>query len=424
MDTKIQRRKLLTGASAMVGASMISPIARTAWAQGSDAPIKIGAQMHLTGIGSTYGRWHARSAEAAVAAINEAGGISGRPVEIVVEDDGTDARRGAEVTGRLITQHECEFILGALFEFVMFSSWPVAHEAKVPYFLTGEAPQLAAGEMSRWVFQPGSTDVKAQIRSVGKFIGELGKNVTMLFPDYAFGFAHRDYFSEFAQQNGINVKAMIAIPPTETSITRYLPQVPSDTDLVYHVLVGPSVLTFVREMGEHFGANRPELFGFMDSLEAVDIASPGLEYLDGTYFWEGMPRYAGQFTTDVERFYRSKVGIADEGHAVGDPRDVPTYAHMHSPWQAAFTIKDAIEASGYKDKSNYADFVAALEAMTEFPASNGHPQGRQIFNGKLHQSFGSNFVSRVEGGRLNTILKTEPEDGLYETATDYTTQSL
>ncbi|MDQ1850748.1 ABC transporter substrate-binding protein [Gemmobacter fulvus] len=414
----------MTGASALAGASMLSPIARTAWAAGSDAPIKIGAHIHLTGIGSTYGRWNVRTAEAAIKAINDMGGISGRPVELVVEDDGTDARRGAEVTGKLITQHECEFIVGALFEFVMFSSWPVAHEAKVPYFLTGEATELAAGEMSRWVFQPGSTDVRAQIQSIGSFVGGLGKKVTMLFPDYAFGFAHRNYFSEYAEKNGITINALIAIPPTETSITRYLPQVPSDTDLLYHVLTGPSVLTYVREMGEHFGANRPQFFGFMDSIEGVDIASPGLEYLEGTYFWEGMPRYTGQFTTDFERFYREQVGVTDEAHAVGDPRDVPTYAHMHSPWQAIFTIKDAIEASGYRNKANAADFVAALEEMTEFSGSNGHPQGRQIFNGKMHQSFGSNFISRVEGGRLNTIAKTEPEDGLYETDTDYTVQSL
>ena len=57
-------------------------------------------------------------------------------------------------------------------------------------------------------------------------------------------------------------------------------------------MVGPGVLTFVKEMGEFFGSNRPQIFGFIDSLEAVDIASPGLEFLEGTHFWEAYPRYA------------------------------------------------------------------------------------------------------------------------------------
>ena len=59
------------------------------------APIKIGFQAHRTGIGAAYGRWYEKTTDAAVKAINDAGGIDGRPVEVIVEDDGTDpeARR-------------------------------------------------------------------------------------------------------------------------------------------------------------------------------------------------------------------------------------------------------------------------------------------------------------------------------------------
>ena len=52
----------------------------------SSAPIRIGFQVHRTGIGAAYGRWYDRSTTAAVARINEMGGINGRPVEIVAED--------------------------------------------------------------------------------------------------------------------------------------------------------------------------------------------------------------------------------------------------------------------------------------------------------------------------------------------------
>ena len=60
-------------------------------------------------------------------------------------------------------------------------------------------------------------------------------------------------------------------------------------------MVGPAVLTFVKEMGEFFGSSRPEIFGFIDSLEAVDLATPGLEFLEGTYFLGRQPALcAGQ----------------------------------------------------------------------------------------------------------------------------------
>lgn len=44
-----------------------------------------------------YGRWYERTTLAAVKLINKMGGIAGRPVELVTEDDGTDPKRGAEV---------------------------------------------------------------------------------------------------------------------------------------------------------------------------------------------------------------------------------------------------------------------------------------------------------------------------------------
>ena len=87
------------------------------------------------------------------------------------------------------------------------------------------------------------------------------------------------------QAQGGEVISQIAIPPTETSFFKYFPQIPAETDVIYHVMVGPGVLTFVKEMGDFYGTGaRPEIFGFIDSLEAVAIDQPGLEFLEATYF--------------------------------------------------------------------------------------------------------------------------------------------
>jgi branched-chain amino acid transport system substrate-binding protein len=62
--------------------------------------------------------------------------------------------------------------------------------------------------------------------------------------------------------------------------------------------------------------------------------------------------------------------------------------------------------------------------MTGFEESNEHPQGEKRFNGKLHQAYGHQFISKVEGKRLNVVHRTSIEDGLYEPEGDYTTQPL
>ena len=422
------RRKFIKGAAmaGVAGSTIISPIARQAWAAGSDEPIKIGLQVHLTGIGSTYGRWYDQTSKAAVKVINDTGGIGGRPIDLVIEDDATDPKRGGEVCGKLVTQLKVDFIFGCLYEHVMHGSWPTADELKMPYMLCGETATVGAGQMTRYIFQPCITDVRSQITAIGKWITDLGKKVAMIYPDFGFGYDHRDFFSEASAKHGGEITALIPVSMMDTSYTRYFPKIPSDTEVIYHVMVGPGVLTFVREMGEHFGSNRPQLFGFIDSVEAVDIASPGLEFLEGSYFWEAMPRYGSGYPTSFEKFYRENVGISDMGHSVGDDRDFPTYSHMFSCWETLFAIKEVVEKSGYKSRTpkDVEAFITAFESMSGFEEGNGHPQGRKIFLGKAHQGIGQNFISKVENQKLTTILKTEPEDGLYDAQADYTTQSL
>src|SRR5690606_34776328 len=169
--------------------------------------------------------------------------------------------------------------------------------------------------------------------------------------------------------------ALLPIPPTEASYTKYFPQIPADTEVIYHVMVGPGVLTFVKEMGEHYGSQRPQIFGFVDSLEAVDLASPGLEFLEGTYFWEAFPRYAGANQTPHDKFFREHVGVDANGASVSDAKDISTYSHMFGCWETLQVIKQAIETSGYQGPADKAKLIEATEAMTSFAAGNEHPQG-------------------------------------------------
>jgi branched-chain amino acid transport system substrate-binding protein len=424
LTSSISRRSALKGLGAAAALGTAPGFVRYAQAQ-SSAPIKIGFQAHRTGIGAAYGRWYERTTAAAVKAINEAGGINGRPIEIVIEDDGTDAARGAEVVEKFANQHKVDLIYGTLFSHVVVGSSPAAGELKIPYYVVSEGYHVASGKMNRWVVQPGITDVRQQCRSVAPWImNNVGKKVTMIYPDYAFGHDHRDFFAPAVEEQGGQVVAKIAIPPTENSFTRYFPQIPSDTDVIYHVMVGPAVLTFVKELGEFYGGSGPKLFGFIDSLEAVDINSPGLEFLEGSHFWEGSPRYLQANASEHEKAYRAAVGLDDNGASVNDPKDVSTAAHMFGCWETLYIIKQAMEAADYKGPEDRAKLIEATEAITDIPEGAEHPQGAKVFNGKLHQVFGTQNISVVENGRLNVVHRTSIEDGLYEPEADYTTQPL
>ena len=418
--------KRLGVATGVAAASQLNP-AMVGHVFGSDRPIRVGMQLHRTGIGASYGRWYERVATATADLINEEGGINGRPLELVIEDDGTDPRRGAEVIEKFATQHKVDAAYGTLFSHVVIGSSPRAGELKLPYYVVSEGHHVASCTLNRYVFQPGITDVKSQVISMAPWIaGNLGRKVTMIFPDFAFGHDHRDYFSQAIAEQGGEILELIPIPPSESSFTRYFPRIPSDTEVLYHVMVGPGVLTFVKEMGQYFGGRRPEIFGFIDSLEAVDLATPQLEFLEGTHFWEGNPRYVQADQSEHDRFYRQRVGVDDNGASVSDPKDVSTYAHMFGCWETLFIIKQAMEASGYREQTpeHKRALIEATEALEIFEHGRNHPQGRKVFDGRIHQSFGHQYISRVANGRLDVVHTTPIEDGLYEPEGDYTQMAL
>ena len=424
LDVQPTRRNVLTGLAATGAATALPGFTPYVQAQ-SAAPIRIGFQVHRTGIGAAYGRWYDRTTTAAAKVINDAGGINGRPVEIIAEDDGTDPKRGAEVIEKFATHHKADIAFGTLFSHVVIGSAPRAGELKMPYFVVSEGHHVASGMLNRYTLQPGITDVKSQVQAMAPFVADnLGKKVTMIFPDFAFGHDHRDYFSAAVEAQGGEVVAKIAIPPTETSFTKYFPKIPRNTDVIYHVMVGPAVLTFVKEMGKFFGSSRPEIFGFIDSLEAVDLKTPGLEFLEGTYFWEGNPRYAQANQSEHDKFYRAAVGVDQNGASVSDGKDVSTYAHMFGCWETLHIIKAGMEASGYQGPSDRAKLIEAVEAMTNMPLSQAHPQGAKMINGKTHQVFGHQYITQVKGGRLELAHTTSIEDTMYPDEVDYTSQSF
>jgi branched-chain amino acid transport system substrate-binding protein len=76
-------------------------------------PIKLGAILSLTGTYAALGESEKNALELEAARINEAGGIDGRKIEIIIEDDATDEAKAVAAAAKLIEQDGVAAILGA-----------------------------------------------------------------------------------------------------------------------------------------------------------------------------------------------------------------------------------------------------------------------------------------------------------------------
>ncbi len=97
---------------------------------------------------------------------------------------------------------------------------------------------------------------------------------------------------------------------------------------------------------------------------------------------------------------------------------------MFGCWETLYVIKKAMEDADYRSPDDRVKLVEATEALTEFAEGPEHPQGRKIFDGRIHQCFGIQNISKVEDGKLKVVHKTSIEDGLYEPEGDYRDQAL
>ena len=426
-DEKVSRRRFLK-----IGAG-VAIVAAAAGAGGYLAtrpkplppeknPIIIGMQAELTGIGSTYGAWYQRVAQRGADFINsQMDGIAGRPIKLIVEDTATDATVGARKVRKLILEDNADFINGALFSNVLLASVPVAKELKTVYFANSEDYGVVSGEGNRYIFQT-ITDVRAQITSIIDWILEnLGKKWSMIYPDYAFGYYHRDWFSSLVEERGGKVLERIPVPADATDFLSYISRIDPQSDGVYHVIVGPGIFTFVKQLAQY--GFEGQKFGFVDSIEGIDTETLA-DSIEGWWFWEAFPRRLSGYDTQFNRKYREIVGVDDEGSAVEDKKNVSVFSHMHSVWESLFAIKMGVEGSGWQSKTDNKKFIEYMESLQRFDEGIGFPAGSKLFNAKNHQAFGQHFISQIESCRLNVKFRIPVEKSLYDPTVDYRQEPL
>ena len=88
----------------------------------------------LTGLVGIYGTEISQAGKIACQEVNENGGVLGRPLELVVEDDGSLPESAVAAASRLVDQHRCAAIIGNLLSNSRIAvAYRVAEPRRIPY---------------------------------------------------------------------------------------------------------------------------------------------------------------------------------------------------------------------------------------------------------------------------------------------------
>jgi len=96
--------------------------------------VKLGLMPPLTGLVGIYGLEIERAGKIACQEVNENGGVLGRPLELVIEDDGSLPESAVAAAEKLVDQHRCVSIIGNLLSNSRIAvAYRVAEPRKIPY---------------------------------------------------------------------------------------------------------------------------------------------------------------------------------------------------------------------------------------------------------------------------------------------------
>lgn len=165
--------------------------------------VKIGAVLPLTGDAAKWGESSKRAIDLAIDEINTGGGINGRKIRVIYEDDQGNAAAGTSAMNKLATVDKVPVVIGALFSSVTLAMAPIAESNKVVLISPAStAPKIS--EAGDYIFRNVAPDTfEAKEMAAFALKNVKFKRVAILYINNDYGLGLKDVFdTEFKTLGG------------------------------------------------------------------------------------------------------------------------------------------------------------------------------------------------------------------------------
>lgn len=352
------RRDFLAGAAALAGSAAFP---RLALAQG--APIKIGTLTPLTGAGGPYGPVMVKAVKAVIDEVNAAGGVLGRKVELISEDDQTNPEAGVRAARKLIDVDKVSAILGTWASSVTTAVAPLCWESKTFLCTVSGADLITALPHQGYLIRT-QPITALQGKKFGEFIIAQGaKRVFIVSPQTPFAKSQIDNISLAMKAGGGEASSLIyddKKPAYRTEIDEVLRFKP---DAVVFGGYTPDTAVMLKDLYRADFKGLKVAFGYSVNQKLVE--SVPAEVVDKTYTISPSPAEGSKAYDKLVKL----IGVASP-----DPYTTQIYDHINLVLMAialagdssGAAIKDAIrkasQAPGGAKIDNAIDGLKAIAA--------------------------------------------------------------
>lgn len=191
------------------------------FAMPASADIRIGATLSETGPAAFLGDPEAKTLKMLVAEINEAGGVGGEKIELILYDDGGDPNKARTFATRLIEDDEVVAIIGGTTTGTSMAIIPVVEEAEVPFISLAGAIEVI-DPVQPFTFKTPHTDRMACAKIFEDMKARGFTRIGMISGSDGFGASMRKQCLDIVGDYDIEVVADETYAPTDADMTPQL----------------------------------------------------------------------------------------------------------------------------------------------------------------------------------------------------------
>ena len=236
-----------------------------------EKPLRIGMHDPITGTYAAEGESEIRGAKLALAEINAKGGILGRKVDLLIEDDAANAGLAAQKAHKLIEKDGCEIIMGAVSSATALSVNQVAHQKGIVYMVTGGHTDPVTGNQCHWTtFRICTTTYMLANGLASTLHSKFGGRWYFITPDYAYGHSLQAAYAKILESMGGKVLGNSLSPLGTTDFSSYLIKAQSANPDVLVLLVDGQDLLNCMKQAIQFGLQKKfAIGGGLSELEVL-----------------------------------------------------------------------------------------------------------------------------------------------------------
>src|SRR5262245_22570579 len=208
--------------SGMLAGLALALLAGHAAAQDS---IKIGVTQPLTGAFAASGNYVAQGAKIAEEEINKAGGVLGRKIQLIIEDNKSNPTEAVATAEKLIVKDKVPVMMGAWSSTLTLAVMPKLEEYKVPMLVETSSSGKITTSGNPYIFRISPTS-EMEAKAFTPLFAKMNiKKADFLATNNDFGLGASKEFSEAAKADGVQIGVMETMDPKATDFSAQLAKI-------------------------------------------------------------------------------------------------------------------------------------------------------------------------------------------------------